>query len=202
MGAQDHVLQEPVLERLAREGLEPYALTVHDFHRMAEAGILDEDDRVELLYGVLTRMAPIGPRHASGVSSLSRRFSVAARGRVIVWTQNPVILSEHDEPQPDLALLRPREDEYWGALPQIEDVLLLVEVADTTLERDQRAKLPLYAARGIPEFWLFDIAGRRLSVFRDPAEGRYRTELTLGPDDSIAALALPDFVIALAEVLR
>jgi Uma2 family endonuclease len=133
--------------------------TVAEYHKMAEAGILSEDDRVELLEGEIVAMSPIGSRHAGLVNRLNRLFSQRAGDQVVVSVQNPVRLGGYSEPQPDLALLRPRADFYTSSHPGPEDVLLAVEVAETSAAVDREVKVPLYARFGVPEVWLVDLAG-------------------------------------------
>ncbi|GIW50689.1 MAG: hypothetical protein KatS3mg081_0044 [Gemmatimonadales bacterium] len=145
--------------------------TVAEYHKMAEAGILGEDDRVELLEGELVAMAPIGSRHATCVRRLNYLLSRGVGERAIVDVQNPIRLSEYSEPQPDLALLKPRPDFYAAAHPGPEDVLLVVEVAETSADYDREVKIPLYARAGIPEVWLVDLAGAQIETFRQPAQG-------------------------------
>ena len=148
--------------------------TVADYHRLAEAGILGEDDRVELIEGELYEMAPIGSRHAGAVDWILSKLSEMAGGRAIVRCQSPIRLGERSEPQPDLALLRPRADWYRDAHPGPEDVLLVVEVADTTAGWDREVKFPLYARHGIPEAWLVDLEAGRLEIHRGPGPEGYR----------------------------
>lgn len=151
-----------------------HRLTVNDYHRMGEAGILSEDARVELIEGELIEMTPIGSRHAGTVSALTHAFAVALHGRAIVAVQSPVTLGEQSEPQPDLAILKFREDYYRDALPGPGDVHLLIEVADTTTAYDRGIKVALYARHGIPEVWLVDLGKMRLEVYHGPEGGEYR----------------------------
>ena len=146
--------------------------TVADFDRMLGSGLLDEADRVELIEGELIDMAPIGSKHAYTVDSIARMLQRLVGNRYLVRVQNPLRLGESSEPQPDIAVVLDRS--YAAAHPEAADVLLLIEVADTTLEFDRDIKLPLYARHGIPECWLIDVAGRQLSIHREPAEGEYR----------------------------
>jgi Uma2 family endonuclease len=126
--------------------------TVDEYRRMGEVGILDEDERVELIEGEIVEMSPIGRRHAGIVNRLNDLFTFRLRGRAIVAVQNPISLgSKYSEPQPDLTLLRPRADFYADSRPEPPDVLLVVEVMDTSVERDRQVKLPLYARAGVPE---------------------------------------------------
>lgn len=175
--------------------------TVDEYHRMAEAGILDEDDRVELLDGEIVEMTPIGPRHAGGVARLQHLFGARVGERAIVWVQNPLVLDRHWEPQPDLVLLKAREDFYTGALPGPEDAWLVVEIAETSTERDRRVKMPAYARAGVPEVWLLDLTLDRLEVFGDPASEGYRDVRRLGRGERVAPAALPELELSVKEVL-
>lgn len=143
--------------------------TVDDYHRMAETGILNEDDRVELIEGEIVEMNPIGSRHAGCVIRLTHLLTRAVGERAIVSVQNPVQLGDRSEPQPDLLLLRPRPDFYAEAHPGPADVLLLIEVADASTANDRNVKLPLYARAGIPEVWLIDLENEVVEVYRGPA---------------------------------
>ena len=179
--------------------LSRYRFTVHDYHQMAAVGILDEDDRVELIDGEIVELPPIGGPHITAVNRLTELFVMALHGRAIVQVQNPIRLSEYAEPQPDLSLVRPGAMHY-PAWP--ENVLLVVEVAQASLRYDRRVKMPLYAQAGIPETWLLDVVGRRMFVHRDPAPDGYRTVLTVRGDQPISPLAFPDLVLTVDQLLR
>jgi Uma2 family endonuclease len=148
-------------------------LTVDDYYRMAEVGILDPEARVELIEGEIIDMVPPGSPHAATVTYLTQVLVRAIGERALVLVQNPVRLSRYSEPQPDLALLRPRDDFYRARHPQPDDVLLIVEVAVTSLRYDRKKKVPLYERHGIPEVWLVDVGGRRLVRYRAPQQGTY-----------------------------
>ena len=148
-------------------------LTVDDYYRMAEIGILDDEARVELIDGEVIDMAPPGSPHAGTVTYLTEVLMGAVAGRASVRVQNPVRLDKYSEPQPDLALLRRRDDFYRERHPQPDDVLLIVEVAASSLRFDRKKKVPLYARHGIPEMWLVDLGGRRLVRYRAPQHGSY-----------------------------
>lgn len=165
--------------------------TVADYHRMAESGILAANERVELIEGEILEMNPIGSPHAACVDRLTRLLGRAAGDRAIVRVQNPVQLGELSEPQPDLALLKPRADFYGDAHPGPADILLLIEVADSTLEFDRNRKLPLYAQAGIPEAWIVDLASRAIAVYRNPSPRGYREEVRMGPGASLPVPGLP-----------
>lgn len=176
---------------IVENALPRHRLTVEDFHRMGEAGILREDDRVELIEGEIVDMAPIGSKHAGTVGFLTKRLERATGEHALVFVQNPVLLGTNNEPQPDIALLKPREDFYRTALPRPEDVLLIIEVADTTLAYDRDIKVPLYARHGIPEVWLVDLENSRLHIFTSPAQDNYLECRMLAKPGIIALGTLP-----------
>jgi Uma2 family endonuclease len=175
-----------------------HRLNVAAYHRMGDAGIFSPGERVELIEGEIVDRAPIGCEHAGTVNYLTGIMVAALAGRAIVATQNPVMLGLNSEPQPDIALLRPRADFYRGSHPRPEDVLLVVEVADTTLRYDREVKVPLYARHGIPEAWIVDLQGRALNVFREPATEGYRQVQVIERPARLAPLLLPDLAIDLA----
>lgn len=173
--------------------LERVRWSVADFQKMGEAGILSPEDRVELLDGEIVRMAPIGSRHAWTVDRLAALLVLGARDRAHVSIQNPLVLGEHSEPQPDLMLLRIPASKYRTELPRVADVLLAVEVADATLARDVGVKVPLYARHQVPEVWVLDLEARRLLLFAAPEPGgTYSRRRELGPAEEIGPDALPD----------
>ncbi len=181
--------------------LERRRFTADEYERLIEAGILREDERLELWAGEIVCMSPIGRRHQARVAWLNDRFAHATRDRAIVWVQGSFRIDGGWEPQPDVLLLRRRDDFYESALPGPADVLLLIEVADTSLEYDRDTKLPRYAAAGIVEVWIEDLPGDRLLVYREPKDGRYLTALTLGRGETIAPLAFPELALALDDLL-
>jgi len=171
--------------------------TVDEYHKLAQAGVLGEDDRIELIEGDLIQMPPIGSVHAGLVARLDRAFQVHVPQGVIVWAQNPLTFPPASEPQPDLTLLRPRSDDYLNSLPTASDVLLVIEVSDATLAYDRDVKIPLYAKQRIAECWLLDVNARRLEMYRDPGDDGYRTLLRPDRDSSVSPLALPAAAIDL-----
>jgi Uma2 family endonuclease len=150
-----------------------HRLTVHDYYRMGEVGILAPDARVELIDGEIVDMAPIGSPHVSTVLQLDHLLQEAVKGQALVLVQAPIVLGDYSAPQPDLALLRPRDDYYRSSLARPDDVLLIVEVAQSSLRYDRRVKVPLYARHGIPEVWLIDAASQKLARYRTPLQGAY-----------------------------
>jgi Uma2 family endonuclease len=176
--------------------------TVDEYHRMAEAGILGEDDRVELLEGEIVEMSPIGWRHQACVDRFTRLLVMALQDRAILRPQGPIRLSADSEPQPDLVVLRPRADFYAEGGPGSEDVLWLVEISDTSLRYDREVKVPLYGRHGIPEVWVVDLGEERVLVYREPDPGvGYRAVGVLGRGDRLVPLAFPDLELAVDELL-
>lgn len=175
--------------------------TVDEYHRMAAAGILHEDDHIELLDGEIIEMAPIGGRHIACLIALTESLILRLTGRALVSPQNPIRLSSGSEPEPDVALLRLRPDRYRDGPPTPADVYLVIEVADTSLRYDRQTKLPLYAAAGIAEVWVTDLAGERVLVYRSPREGRYRRTTVVRRGGTLAPEAFPDVVLRVDEVL-
>ena len=179
-----------------------HRFTVAEYHQMAGAGIFGEDDRVELLEGEVVEMAPIGSRHAACVKRLNRLFQEQAAERVIVAVQDPVRLGQLSEPQPDLALLRPRHDYYASGHPGPEDVLLIVEVAETTAAWDRQHKVPLYASAGVAEVWLVDLGAGVVEACREPAGGAYAVVRRAGAGETLTPLALPTLTVAVDDIMR
>jgi Uma2 family endonuclease len=176
--------------------------TVAEYEQMATAGILGEDDRVELINGEIVTMTPVGSRHAGAVKRLLHAFlPLQAAGTVLLSVQDPIQLGSHSEPQPDFALLRPRPDFYATAHPNSSDVLLIIEVAETSAEFDRTVKLPLYAKEGIPEVWLVNVTEDRIELFRDPRADGYQTHQVVSKGRSIVPLAVPNFTIATDAIL-
>jgi Uma2 family endonuclease len=188
------------IDVLTRYAVPRHRLTVDDYHRLGEAGILGEDDRVELLEGQLVDMSPIGPRQALAVDALNELLVLAAAGRAAVRTQNPIVLDDASEPQPDFSLLRKPWDGYPDEHPRPPDVYLLVEVADSSLDFDLGAKLELYARAGIREFWVVDVAGTRVLVHRRPRDGGYASVTTVEMSGTLQVEALPEVTIPVAAI--
>lgn len=179
--------------------IERWRFTVDDYERMGRAGILGEDDRVELIAGEIVKMSPIGGVHVGSVNALNGILVRHVGETAIVSVQNPIRLSNDAEPQPDLVALRRRA--YGGELPTAADVLLLIEVADTTYTYDRNVKLPLYARAGIPEVWTVNVANQRLERYSDPDEGEYRLVRHAGRGESLASTVLPDLVFEADAIL-
>ncbi|HXS69785.1 MAG TPA: Uma2 family endonuclease [Candidatus Polarisedimenticolia bacterium] len=179
-----------------------HQFTVEEYHRLAETGILAPDARVELIEGAIHDMSPIGPFHSGIVNRLIRFFSPQAKGRWIISAQNPVGLDRRSEPQPDLMLLKPAPDDFVSHLPVPDDVLLLIEIADSSLEFDRHKKLPIYARAGIPEIWIVNLQELTVEVYREPHFTGYENKTILRAGDKAAPSAFPDVIIDVAELLR
>jgi hypothetical protein len=156
--------------------IERILFTTDQYEKMIEAGILEEGDNVELLRGEIVKIAPIGLRHAGCVAWLVSTFAARLGRSVIVWPQNPIRLSDDTEPEPDVALLKPSVDFYTSRRPGPQDVLLLVEVADSSLEKDKSIKVQMYAQAGIAILWIVNLIEDVVEVYARPVAGKY-TEL-------------------------
>lgn len=175
-------------------------LTLEAYEKLVEDGILTSDDRVELLDGEIVEKMPIGPRHCACVRKLHERFYEALRGTAGISVQSPIGLPPRSEPEPDVALLRPRADDYATLHPRPHEVLLVVEVADSTLRRD-RAKLKIYAESDVPEVWIVDVNRDVVEVYTQPDGARYRRLQVLDRDASLTPLAFPSLSIAVVDAL-
>lgn len=176
--------------------------SVADFHRMGETGLLDPEARLELIEGDLFEMAPIGSFHAGMVGILTRLLVHGVADAGIVHVQNPIVLDDYSEPQPDLVVLRPRADFYLREHPHAQDVLLLIEVSDSTVRFDRKTKLALYARHGIPEVWLVVGPKRRhVEIYRDPQpeRGAYQTRFQLR-EGALTPVLLPMATLRLDRV--
>ncbi|MBK6596539.1 MAG: Uma2 family endonuclease [Proteobacteria bacterium] len=176
---------------------QPYLISVEQYHKMGAIGLFEPEARLELLEGAVLKMAPIGARHASAVAVLTEMmFRSGIGGRCFVWSQNPLQLLPMTELQPDLLLLRPRADNYREFAPRQADVLLLIEVSDSSLTFDRRRKVPLYARYDIPEVWLLNIPDRCLEVMREPGELGYGQTLIKTVGEPCAPLAFAHVSLA------
>ncbi len=173
--------------------------TVEEFYAMAEAGILDEEERVELLNGEVFVMAPMGAAHADITDLFDDFFKASLRGRARVPVQGPLRIDDTTLLFPDLAVLRPRTD-YRRRLPEPEDVLLVIEVSDSSIRRDRDAKLSRYAA-GIPEVWIANVPACHVEAFHDPVDGVYQSRRIVPADGQISPRAFPDVELTVGDFL-
>lgn len=179
---------------VATSAAEPHRrrLTAAEFEQMAAAGILHEDDHVELLDGELYQMAAMNGPHIACVARLNHAFVRAVGDRAIVIVQSSMRLSAMSEPEPDIVIARFREDFYHSGPPTPADIFLIIEVADTSLRHDRQVKLPLYAAAGVPETWIAGLPRRQVVAHREPGPEGYRQAVPLTRRGTLAPLALPD----------
>ncbi len=168
---------------------------------MGDAGILGPDERVELIEGEIIEMSPIGPRHASTVNRLAGILATLFAGKFVVSIQNPVVLNDYSVPQPDLAVLKWRDDYYARELPSVQDTLIAIEVSDTTLEKDRGVKLPLYARAGIPEVWLIDLYNDRIEVHSALLNDGYQRSRIVQRNQNVQSEVLPQLTLAADEIL-
>lgn len=175
--------------------------TVADFEQMVQSGILMEDDRVELIAGEIVEMAAIGQRHAGCINRLTRLLVQLFSNGAVVAGQNPLIIGDEHAPQPDIMVLQPRADDYAHHHPIPADVLLLIEVADSSIRFDRRVKLPLYATAGISEVWLVDLNAGRVERHTEPADGGYRIVRRFRRGQRVASITLPQLVLAVDTIL-
>jgi Uma2 family endonuclease len=191
--------REAFVEMRAREQVTRRRFTVEEYHRMGEVGILRDDERVELIEGEIVEMNPIGSHHAACVRTLTRVLGRSLGDELLLDVQNPVRLDGGLEPQPDLAVIR--TGDYADSLPGPEDVLLVLEVSDTTLGYDRNVKLPLYARAGIQEAWIVDLQGGAVERHNDPSEDGYRRMERAGRGRSLTSEALQHLTLQTNAVL-
>ncbi len=175
--------------------------TVGEYYRMAEADILTEEDRVELIAGQIVAMSPIGSRHAACVDRLNGLLHRQQEASFIVRVQSPIALDAYSEPEPDVVLLRPRADFYAGGHPLAADVLLAVEVSDTSIDYDREVKLPLYAQAGLSEVWLIDLQKSRIEVYARPQGDAYQQRVEVTADATLTSPTVAGLELVAADVL-
>ena len=178
-----------------------YRFTVDDYQRMGQAGILSEDNRVELIDGEIVAMTPIGPRHCAAVDRANRAMVRGAGDTAIVRVQGSVRVNLFSEPEPDVVLLRPRTDFYASGHPGPADILLIVEIADSSLDYDRDVKAPLYARFGVHEYWLVDLNEERLSCYSEPEGGAYQAIQHYHRGQSVAPQLLPNCSVVVDDFL-
>jgi Uma2 family endonuclease len=182
-------------------GVRDRLFTADEYYRLAEVGILHEDDRVELLDGVIVEMTPIGVPHAACVDRLNVLLQRGYGDRAIVRVQGPIRLNPYSEPQPDLSILKPRADFYGTAHPGPADVLVVIEIADTSLRYDRDVKMPLYARAGIAEYWLIDVVNDTVEVFGQPGPGGYLASELASRGDRLPTRALSGVDLMVTDIL-
>ena len=175
------------------------AFSVEEYHRMGEVGILGEDDRLELIRGEIVAMSPIGAKHAACVDRL---FNISLDPEsAIVRVQSPLRVSANSEPEPDLSILRYRADFYERSHPSARDAMLVVEVAEASLELDRTVKLPLYASAGIEEVWIVDLEARSVEIYTEPGTEGYQTHGVCGEGETVKSTSCPELALAVHFIL-
>jgi Uma2 family endonuclease len=192
---ESNVLVRPPLSVARRR------FTSREYYAMLEAGILHEDDRLELIEGEIIEMSPINPAHASHVARLMRLFAKRLDERAFLSPQNPLDLGDLSQPEPDVLVLKPREDDYERSHPAPADVLLLVEVSDSTIDYDRNVKALLYARVGVREMWIVNLPERQLEIYRHPTRKGYNDHHTFKRGEAVALLAFPEATFQVSEIL-
>ena len=180
---------------------ENYRFTSEQYRRIGEVGIFPPDARTELVDGLVRRMPPIHPPHASIVKRLNSLLAVQLKGIAVVGVQDPIQLDDYNEPQPDVTVLRFRNDYYASQHPTPADVLLTIEVADTSLSYDRDEKMPRYGRAGIPESWLVDVQSGTITVFTEPHAGGYGQQRVLSRGQDIVSESVENLRLQVDEVL-
>ena len=181
--------------------IQKHCFSVDDYYRMADAGVFPRDARVELIEGEVIEMSPIGNRHAACVDRLNALLNRSLQHKAIVRVQGPIRLNDFSEPQPDIALLKPRADFYSNSHPTPADVLLIIEVADTSVEYDRRVKLPLYARAGIPQMWLMVLPKDIIEVHSQPVNGKYQKIQRLKRGRTLVSPTVPGLSFKVDDLL-
>jgi len=179
-----------------------HRFNISEYYRMAETGVLRPDARVELLDGRIIDTSPIGPFHGGVTTYLTELFVAMSKGRWQTRVQNSLRVDEHSEPQPDVVLVKPTPEFYRKRHPQPEDVYLLIEISETTLETDQEEKLPLYGRAGIPEVWIVNLNELVIEIYREPTFTGYGSKTVARTNDQVSPQAFPDVVVDVAELLK
>lgn len=174
--------------------------TVEQYERMIEAGVFPPEYRAELIEGEIIEMSPIGPPHAACVGRLNRIIT-RLLDEPIVWVQNPIRLDDYSEPEPDIAVLKPRDDFYGQSLPTPADVLLVVEVSETTLDYDRKRKLPLYARAGVPEVWIVNLVDERIETFANPSGDAYELTGSAARGEELSARGVEGLRLNVSKIL-
>jgi Uma2 family endonuclease len=178
-----------------------HRFTVEEYHRLGELGFFTEDDRVELIRGEIVDMNPIGSKHLACVTNLTHMLVERSRGRYFVSVQNSFGAVDDSEPQPDFTLLRRRPSQNDEEIPSGGDVLVIIEVSDTTLAYDRDVKLPLYAETGIPEAWIVDLGGKKIEVYSEPSPDGYKATRVFTAGEGVRSTVIEDLSVPVDEVL-
>ncbi len=175
--------------------------SLEEYEAMIKQGILDGDDRVELLAGEIVEKMGEGTRHLSCVARLIQYFILSLGGRANLLPNGPIALPPDSMPEPDVTLVKPREDFYAGRRPLAADVFLLIEVSDSSLRKDRKIKLALYAAAGVAEYWIINLRDNVVEIYAKPEGNGFSESRIIRGGESVAPLAFPDIVLRVAEVI-
>ncbi|MCD6255854.1 MAG: Uma2 family endonuclease [Deltaproteobacteria bacterium] len=178
-----------------------YRFSVSDYYKLVEVGILSEDDRVELINGEIIEMTPVGAKHASCINKLAFLFNLKLQGKALVSVQNPLHIDEYNEPQPDIMLLRYKENFYSDRHPIPQDVFLLIEVAESSIDYDRKVKLPLYVKAGISEVWIINLNENCIEIYRDPSKDEYQTQIKLKGEQRFSPISFPKVTLSVTEII-
>jgi len=176
-------------------------ITVQEYHRMAEAGILDADERVELIDGYILKMAAKGTAHSSATTRTARLMEQLLAGQVWIRVQEPIRLNNYSEPEPDIAVVQSDPLDYADHHPTVSEVYLVIEVSDSTFQKDCGLKAKAYARSHILDCWVLDVTERKLHVFRSPSQDGYESETVLLEDAVISPLQFPDAIAIVRDLL-
>jgi Uma2 family endonuclease len=176
-------------------------ITTADYHRMAEVGILAADEQVELIAGQIIQKMPKGPTHSARCKRIEKLLERYLGEQVLVRLQDPIQLDIYSEPEPDIAVVHPNTSFYADHHSIPDEVYLIIEIADTTINRDLGVKADLYAAAGIIDYWVVNLTTQQLHVFREPQPDGYQRQLILRAQQSIGLLAFPNCTITVQECL-
>ncbi|MBD2395112.1 Uma2 family endonuclease [Cyanobacterium aponinum FACHB-4101] len=174
---------------------------IEEYHQIIASGVLKEDYLIELINGEIFEMSPVGFRHASCVNKLNQLLSLKLGNKAIISIQNPIKLNDNSEPQPDIVLLKPRHDFYANQHPTVEDIFLLIEVADSSIEYDRTFKIPIYAENKVQEVWLVDLNQNLLEVYQNPQTNYYQNIKKLSSQDSITLTQPETITVKLDRIL-
>jgi Uma2 family endonuclease len=177
-----------------------HKFNVEQYHQMGEASIFAPGVRLELIQGEIVDMTPIGLKHAIAINRLNYLLTLRVRDRGIISIQNSIRLNNYSEPQPDVVILRHRQDFYANKFPAAEDVLLLVEVSDSSLKYDREVKVPLYAKSNIPETWVIDLNQEIIEIYRHPIENIYTLKQVINAGQSFSPVAFPDINLTPSDI--
>lgn len=184
------------------DSLQPLRLfTVTEYHKMIETGIINEDDRVELLYGRIIKMSPKSAAHASVNEDVADVFKSRLKKKAVVRSQNPIILDNLSEPEPDIAIVKPPKSKYYNQHPTSSDVLLVMEIADTTLSKDRKTKGVAYSECGIPQYLLLNLKKREIGDYREPTKEGYRSKQIYTAKESFNLVSFPNVLIKVCDLL-